>query len=152
MERGKINISAPNLVAICIDQIEGGSIQGRMYHKYQKEPQMFGEVYKLLSLMEELFDRCGYPQSTTQNRYFKDRKQTKTKEALLMADDNQVLNSNGDLATFVVHVKYRQHSTWQGEVVWTEKGKKKSFRSALELLKLIDGALDSDTEIEEGGA
>ena len=69
-----------------------------------------------------------------------------------MADDNQVLNSNGDLATFVVHVKYRQHSTWQGEVVWTEKGKKKSFRSALELLKLIDGALDSDTEIEEGGA
>ena len=37
MERGKINISAPNLVAICIDRMEGGSIQGRMYHKYQKE-------------------------------------------------------------------------------------------------------------------
>lgn len=150
MDRGKINISAPNLVAICIDRIIDGSIQGRMYHKYQKEPQIFCEVHKLLCLMEDLFDRCGYPQSTTQNRFFVDRKDTKTKEALLMADLDQVLDNNGDLATFVVHVKYRQHSTWQGEVVWAEKGKKKSFRSALELIKLMDGALE--TNIEEGGA
>lgn len=150
MNKVNINVSAPNLVAVCIDRVVDGSIQGRMYHKYQREPQSFNEVHKLLCLMEDVFDLCGYPESTTQSRYFTDRKEIMEKEASLMADSDQVLNNNGDLATFVVHVKYRQHSTWQGEVVWAEKGKKKSFRSALELIKLMDGALEAN--IEEGGA
>jgi len=142
MKIGNINISAPNLVSICVDRVVNGSIQGRMYHKYQKEPLLFDGVQKLLCFMEDIFDRCGYPQSTTQNRFFTDRKEIKIMEALLVADIDQVLNNNGDLATFVVHVKYRQHSTWQGEVVWAEEGKKKIFRSALELLKLIDSAVE----------
>ncbi|MBQ6833741.1 MAG: hypothetical protein IJO55_04915 [Lachnospiraceae bacterium] len=57
---------------------------------------------------------------------------------------NEMLEQKGDLATFVVHVKYRQHSTWQGEVVWAEKNEKRTFRSALELLKLIDNSLDDE--------
>ena len=44
--------------------------------------------------------------------------------------------------TFIVHVDYVENSTWQGEVVWAEANKKQKFRSALELLKLIDSALD----------
>lgn len=31
-----------------------------------------------------------------------------------------------------------------GEVTWAEANKKKSFRSALELIRLIDGALEVD--------
>ena len=56
-----------------------------------------------------------------------------------------VLKQTGEIATFVVHVKFRQYSTWQGEIVWAEKNKKCNFRSALELLKLIDGALDDES-------
>lgn len=51
-----------------------------------------------------------------------------------------------DLGTFVIYVKYRQHATWQGEVVWTDTRQRKCFRSALELLKLIDEALNHKTE------
>ena len=40
-------------------------------------------------------------------------------------------------------VRYRQNATWQGDVIWAEKNERQSFRSALELLKLIDSALDS---------
>ena len=36
------------------------------------------------------------------------------------------------------------NATWQGEVTWAEANKKKSFRSALELIRLIDGALEVD--------
>ena len=43
--------------------------------------------------------------------------------------------------TFVVHVSHCDNATWQGEVTWAEANKKKSFRSALELIRLIDGAL-----------
>lgn len=41
-----------------------------------------------------------------------------------------------------VEVEQRQHSSWQGRVTWVEEGKTENFRSALELLKMIDGALD----------
>lgn len=44
--------------------------------------------------------------------------------------------------TFVVHITSCENSTWQGNVTWAEENKKESFRSALELLRLIDGALD----------
>lgn len=150
MNRGRINISAPNLVNICIDRAAAGFYQGRFYHKYQKEPQTFCDVKGLFSLMEALFDKCGYPQSSTQDRLFQEKKEKNTaKGASQVADIDQVLNQNGDLATFVVHVKHRQHSTWQGEVVWAEKNEKRTFRSALELLKLIDNAIEDDESTDD---
>lgn len=69
-----------------------------------------------------------------------------------MAEKNSMSKANGDLATFVVHVKFNEHSTWQGEVTWLDKKEKRSFRSALELLKLMDSALDEDDDYEEGRA
>ena len=49
-----------------------------------------------------------------------------------------------DTGTFVIHVSHCDNATWQGEVTWAEANKKKSFRSALELIRLIDGALEVD--------
>ena len=46
--------------------------------------------------------------------------------------------------TFVIHVSHCDNATWQGEVTGAEANKKKSFRSALELIRLIDGALEVD--------
>ena len=38
--------------------------------------------------------------------------------------------------------KYRENATWQGKVIWAEKNKEQYFRSALELLKMMEDALD----------
>ena len=43
--------------------------------------------------------------------------------------------------TFEISVKFTQNSTWQGEIHWVEKNQKQNFRSALEMLKLMDEAL-----------
>ena len=43
--------------------------------------------------------------------------------------------------TFVVEVVDQQNASWQGTVKWLNTGKKENFRSALELLRLIDSAL-----------
>ena len=51
--------------------------------------------------------------------------------------------------TFIVKILSRQNSTWQGTVTWVEEQKVENFRSALELLKLIDGTLDGDIAEEE---
>ncbi len=43
--------------------------------------------------------------------------------------------------TFVIRVEYTQNNSWQGSVTWTEQNKTECFRSALELLQLVDNAL-----------
>ena len=52
--------------------------------------------------------------------------------------------------TFIIKILNKQHSTWQGSVTWVEEQKTQNFRSPVELLKLIDGALDEELEIEGG--
>ena len=49
--------------------------------------------------------------------------------------------------TFIVKVEYSQNTTWQGQVVWAEKNKSVRFRSALELIKLMDEAISGGAQI-----
>ena len=48
--------------------------------------------------------------------------------------------------TFEISVKFMQNSTWQGQIHWVEKNQKQNFRSALEMLKLMDEALAESGE------
>ncbi len=44
-------------------------------------------------------------------------------------------------STFIVKIEYCQHGTWQGKVIWAEENRTERFRSALELLKLMNEAV-----------
>lgn len=55
---------------------------------------------------------------------------------------------NGHRKTFVVQVINCQNATWQGTVTLTDKGQRQSFRSALELIKLLDSALDTEALVQ----
>jgi len=50
--------------------------------------------------------------------------------------------------TFLLNIYDRQNATWQGTISWVDKNEKQQFRSALELIKLIESALDE----AEGGS
>ncbi len=50
----------------------------------------------------------------------------------------------GKRDTFVVRVLCRQNNTWQGEVLWAEQNEKQYFRSALELMELMDSAIEEE--------
>ncbi|NLW65775.1 MAG: hypothetical protein GXY26_06040, partial [Clostridiales bacterium] len=39
---------------------------------------------------------------------------------------------------------FRQNASWQGVITWAEDRREESFRSALELVFLMDSALASD--------
>ena len=43
--------------------------------------------------------------------------------------------------TFIVKLDNCQRETWQGEVVWADENRTERFRSALELIKLMDEAM-----------
>ncbi|MCI9263720.1 MAG: hypothetical protein HFF06_04025 [Oscillospiraceae bacterium] len=48
----------------------------------------------------------------------------------------------GELATFDIRILFRQNSSWQGSVLWQEGDREESFRSVLELVLLMDSAMD----------
>ena len=49
--------------------------------------------------------------------------------------------------TFIVHVDSQENLTWQGQVTWLDEKETRSFRSLLELIKLIDTALEGDRDL-----
>ena len=46
--------------------------------------------------------------------------------------------------TFIIKIDHCQNETWQGKVVWAEGETTERFRSSLELLKLMDEALNAN--------
>jgi len=59
-----------------------------------------------------------------------------------MSDKMPLGNSN---QSFVIEVKSQENSTWQGTITWVEGKKKENFRSALELMRLIDSTLAGES-------
>ena len=64
--------------------------------------------------------------------------------------------SRKNKGTFIIKVEDCQRGTWQGKVVWADEETTEYFRSALELLQLVDEALNaargSDKQAQEGSA
>lgn len=48
----------------------------------------------------------------------------------------------GAHATFIIEIKSTKHQTWQGVLTWVEEQKTEPFRSTLELLRLLDSAVE----------
>lgn len=161
MSTSECTLYAPNLICICINSADGGDYAGDIWNQYQDEPKIYNNSLELIKKMDALYDEWDFPQRSTNSRTFGQKEEevqrTGKKEARLQMDTRRVQERKGDKGTFIVQVKYRQNATWQGEVIWTERKQKQYFRSALELLKLIDSALeageeekkDSDEKLEE---
>lgn len=152
MAESEFRIYAPSVFCICVDHNSGVTFTGRIYHCYNPAPIPFSGLVSIFIKMEKVFDCIGFPQASTETRSFGSRKKPETpnrKGASKHMQEAEVTSQRGDKGTFIVHVQYRQHATWQGKVVWAEKNKAQNFRSALELLKLIDSALDEGCENEE---
>jgi len=64
----------------------------------------------------------------------------------LMTNNNH--NIDKKKGTFVVKIEYCQHGTWQGRVIWAEENRTERFRSALELISLMNEAMASEAQIQ----
>ena len=144
----RINVAAPNLTCVCIDHVCNGEYSGRIYHKYQNEEIPFRESSQLISILDDFFNQINYPQASTRYRTFQKKKKDEPEhehrrkepvKPVRTAED--VLVNRGKKATFILHVQYRQNSTWQGQLIWLEAEEEEEFCSVLELLKLLDSAL-----------
>ncbi len=62
---------------------------------------------------------------------------------------NSAGNTQLHKGTFIVKIEHCNNESWQGEVVWADEEKREKFRSALELLKLMDDAVNPMENREE---
>lgn len=146
MNNMNCGLAAPNLVCICVDHASDSNVEGRLYHYYAEEPETVKDAMQLLRRLEQFYDDIDFPQAAEQFRNFVSSAKENRKRKELpkpVKDRDFLMNQSGTRATFLLHVQYRQNATWQGQIMWKEKNKSLEFRSTLELLVLLDNALNA---------
>lgn len=124
---------------VCVDSYENGTITGRLYNPYLESGRSFSNLMQFLLEMEQTLDTMAFPQSFTAARSF-----VPTLRKAPGLPESDILT--GETATFAVKVIFRQNASWQGSVIWLEGGREQSFRSALELVFLMENALTQADE------
>ena len=156
-----ISPAVASMVRIGIDQYDANDWNGKVYTRLQKEPLFYRNIGEMIDIMENIWDTLGYPQESTVERsfvakpistrkkgnisvvYLEDGKKDKIKTELSEADMER---KRGEQDTFIVRIQYRQNATWQGHVTWVDENKTVPFRSALELIKLMDSTQNEQTD------
>ncbi len=57
-------------------------------------------------------------------------------------EENKKIEVDGQ--TFIIDIKSVQNNTWQGTILWMQTQQKIPFRSALELIHLLDSAIGAE--------
>lgn len=124
---------------IRIYEYDDKNMQGTVNFLYLNEELQFHNLTRLLLLMEDAMDELDIPQATMRSRRF--TTEPKPAERLSLTQQADAFAGRKVLATFNLKVIFRQSGSWQGKLSWVEAGREESFRSTLELIKLMDSAL-----------
>ena len=129
-----------NETIVYVDSYENNVLAGYFYNPNMPEVQEFHSTMDLLKQMEILLNEIRLPQSFSANRVFR-------RPAMISVQNvSAATPKSGKLGTFALRIMFRQNASWQGAVTWLEGKREESFRSVLELLLLIDSALDMTQE------
>lgn len=132
----KLSGEAYRSIRVCVDSYAHGVLKGRYYNLgLEGSGRKFESLVQLLISVEDLLDSINFPQAFAAKRSFAPHSDTEPCEPV--SADSQA----GECGTFLIRLLFRQHTSWQGSVVWVEGGGEQTFRSVLELILLIDSAL-----------
>lgn len=133
-------------IHVCVDAYEDRVLRGRLQSAAWAGEMSFVSLMDFFKQVERLLDEQLPPQAFTSMRRF---------GPVVKPDKTQGEAGHrvpGKLATFYVHILFRQNASWQGTVFWSEGGQEERFRSALELALLLDSALERVCETASGTA
>lgn len=122
------------MTIVCIDGFDYGILRGRIC-RGEQDAEAFESLMGFLMRMEQILNETGQPQAYTMTRAFTPEARHHPCRAA------EAATQRGLLATFELRILFRQHASWQGELVWLERDEKQSFRSVLEVITLLDSAL-----------
>jgi len=133
---------------IFVDSYEDKLLTGRIYYRETDEQKQFCNLVQLLFHINEATEALNLTESGTALKKFTNTQSTQKINPDETGKKNNLIKS-GKLATFLVKVIFRQNCSWQGIVSWVEGKKEESFRSELELIALMDSALESSANKDE---
>lgn len=133
---------------ICVDSYEEKQIKGRVTYKDGLGQRSFSSLTQLLEAISSALERLGYPGEYSSPRSFAVWPAKPEPEPTLEIDQDP---EDGALATFYIKIIFLQHATWQGTLRWKEGRREINFRSALEMIMLMNQAL-TNNELDMRGA
>jgi hypothetical protein len=113
---------------------ERGNHVGVIKNPYFKDGAGFDSTMQMLKLIDELQDSLNFPQKSMMPRSFAEAG-NRSREASAAAAGGK------PVASFSVNILFRQNASWQGSILWLESALQSEFRSALEMLLLMDSVL-----------
>jgi hypothetical protein len=108
--------------------------QGVLESQAEDEPQSFQNLTQLLLMLDHIADELGCPQRSRTQRFL-------VRNAPPARGESGQTPPERPLASFRIGIMFRQNMSWQGTCEWLEENKSANFRSALELVQLMDGVL-----------
>lgn len=120
---------------------DSGKFMGALFSGFYRNAMSFRNECEMIFAISSIYDSIQLPQASFEARSFgiKTMKTVVRKVDHLVDTEMENIIEKGK-ATFVVHIRFRQNASWQGSITWAEKDKSRNFRSALEMLKLMDEA------------
>lgn len=121
-------------ILVCVDSYDEGVLKGWLCSPGQNA-EYFASLSQFLLKTEEILDEKQIPQAYAPPKTF----------PLFLRPEggSSPPPLKGTWATFELKVIFRQHTSWQGVLRWREQKMEHSFRSVLELIMLMDSALNS---------
>ena len=108
-----------------------------------EEDLRFGSLMQFLALMDAVMDLDNQPQRSVEPRVFS------APVSDVIGGARRAGKKVPPIATFQISVLFRQNASWQGDILWVDRDMESQFRSALELIGLLDNALTVSLEKRE---
>lgn len=141
LDRGDLKNVLPVRGSVLVTVSDGPDMVGRVVSGYFRRSYRYESEYDLLCALEGLCDSMGFPQAAFGNRSFGTRqKKLRGRKAEQYGEGELEGSMENEKATFIVNVMFRKNASFQGSITWVEKEKTQYFRSAFEMLKLMDEA------------
>lgn len=103
----------------------------------------FENLMQFLVLMDAVMDLDNQPQRGVEPRTFA------APVDHILEHAARERRKGSPMATFRISVLFRQNASWQGTILWVDRDMESQFRSALELISLLDNALSVTVENTE---
>ena len=122
MLRGKMTPCQSREALVTVMSYRNGIMDGCLQHPRLEKKEELQSLSQMILLLDSLLDleNCpGRPLPLIHS----------------MCDDRE------DTAVFRIQILFRENCTWQGNLIWQNEDQETVFRSALELLQLLDEIL-----------
>ena len=146
------------LFLLRVEDMRGLDLSGRLFNLYMQEPEPFDSIAEVIHKMDCFMDEVNYPQAAVKLRDIHyeggrvrrgqyDRLETDKLPWIIQYWHPTLFSHPVDrYAAVFIRVMYRQHSSWQGTVLWRGRDglrQQLHFRSVLELMHILQSAIAS---------